>query len=59
MVVYFLEFGFKRMEEEVVRGSVFLFNDEKKKDGDDDDDDDDEDEVDMEKLCVYEKSKLR
>ena len=55
LAVHPSEFGLQRMKEEEIHGPVGLFDDESKKNGDDSDDD----EIDNEKLCAYEKSRLR
>ncbi|CAK7355655.1 unnamed protein product [Dovyalis caffra] len=56
VTVYPSEFGLRRMKEEEVHGPVGLFDDESEKS---DEDDDDNNEIDHDKLCAYEKSRLR
>ncbi|KAI3470362.1 hypothetical protein Pfo_027025 [Paulownia fortunei] len=54
VAVYPSEFGFKRMEEEAVRGPIGLFDDDKEEH-----DDGEDDEIDNNKLRAYELSRLR
>ncbi|XVE80554.1 hypothetical protein DITRI_Ditri14bG0149400 [Diplodiscus trichospermus] len=53
VAIYPSEFGLQRMKEEEIHGPVGLF------DGENEEDKNGDDEIDNEKLCAYEKSRLR